>query len=72
MTKREYLEDWFYNRGYWKTDIDAMGDTEITENFCDEQNGCIECPFANDCPPVDDDEICEWIHLRFIGGVDEE
>lgn len=71
MTKRECMAEWFYNRGYWKTDIDAMGDTEITENFCDAQDDCVGCQFANDCPPIGDDEICEWIHLEFRGDIDE-
>ena len=67
MTKREYLEDWFYNCGYWKTDIDAMSDTKIINKFCEMQKGeCVECPFINDCPPFDDDEICEWIHDECI------
>lgn len=72
MTKREYLEEWFYKHGYWKTDVDVMSDEEITDKFCDTREDCMGCPFIDDCPPLDEDEICEWIHLRFMGDINEE
>lgn len=68
MTKRECMAEWFCDHGICKEDIDAMGDVEMVDEFCYVQRDCGVCPFTNDCPPVDDDEICEWIHN---GGVNE-
>lgn len=73
MTKREYLEDWFYKRGYWKTNIDAMDDVEITNNYCGACENCGGCPFTNDCPPLGKNEIREWIHngnVNYVYNID--